>query len=107
MKKNYLINRQINHNGKVFTEEDESIELSVEEAAPLLSFGAISEAKEVESPAPSTELMDAIAQLDADNKEHWTADGKPDIKALSAILARKVSADERDNAWSTAQLSSH
>ncbi|EOX3330233.1 HI1506-related protein [Vibrio cholerae] len=44
-------------------------------------------------------LMDAIKQLDPSNEAHFTKSGKPELKALSAIVGRSVTGAERDEAW--------
>ncbi|WP_407546546.1 HI1506-related protein [Vibrio parahaemolyticus] len=44
-------------------------------------------------------VQGAMFQLESDNPAHWTKGGKPEINALSAILERKVTAAERDDAW--------
>lgn len=51
----------------------------------------------------SGSLVEAIALLDVDNADAFTSDGKPTTDALAAIVGRKVSAAERDEAWSQAQ----
>ncbi|EOW9251043.1 TPA: HI1506-related protein, partial [Vibrio cholerae] len=48
-------------------------------------------------------LMDAIKQLDPSNDAHFTKSGKPELKALSAILGRNVTGAERDEAWNAMQ----
>jgi hypothetical protein len=48
-------------------------------------------------------LMDAIKQLDPSNDAHFTKSGKPELKALSAILDRNVSGAERDEVWNAMQ----
>ncbi len=48
-------------------------------------------------------LIKAISQLDLNVPGHFTQDGKPDTKALSSLLKRKVSAKERDSAWANIQ----
>jgi hypothetical protein len=40
----------------------------------------------------------AIAELDPDNEEHFTRAGKPEVRALSAVLGWPVTAAERDEA---------
>ncbi len=68
---------------------------------------------EVENPAadeqssqdPLEEIVDAIAGLDAENESHWTNDGKPDSRSLSAVLGRIISATDRDAAWERYQSS--
>lgn len=41
-------------------------------------------------------LLQAVAELDASADALWTADGKPQAKALTDAVGRTVSADERD-----------
>lgn len=53
--------------------------------------------------AGGADIAGAIGKLDPDNKDHWTADGKPDANALSDLLDRRVSAAERDAAWAAMQ----
>ncbi|MCS0442115.1 HI1506-related protein [Vibrio diabolicus] len=48
-------------------------------------------------------LMDAIKQLDLGNEAHFTKSGKPDLKALSAIVGRNVTGAERDEVWTAMQ----
>ncbi|EJG1803528.1 HI1506-related protein [Vibrio parahaemolyticus] len=48
-------------------------------------------------------LMDAIKQLDLSNDAHFTKSGKPDLKALSAIVGRNVTGAERDEVWTAMQ----
>lgn len=43
-------------------------------------------------------IRDAIGELDEDNEDHWTNDGKPDARALTSILGWQVTSDERDDA---------
>lgn len=43
-------------------------------------------------------IQDAIGQLDDDNDDHFTAEGKPDARALTSILGWQVTAKERDEA---------
>lgn len=44
-------------------------------------------------------ILDAIAQLDADNPDVWLRDGRPDAAALAEIAGWTVSAAERNAAW--------
>lgn len=46
------------------------------------------------------ELVQACRSLDPMNKEQWTRNGKPMPYVLEKALGRKVTADERDRAWS-------
>ncbi len=47
----------------------------------------------------TTRLINAIGQLDRENKEHFTAAGLPQTKALEEVVGEDVSAAERDEAW--------
>jgi hypothetical protein len=49
----------------------------------------------------ATQIIDAIDQLDKDNKDHFTATGKPNTLALSQICGFPVSATERDELWAS------
>lgn len=46
-----------------------------------------------------TGILDAFELLERDNPDHWTADGRPDVRALSAIAGRTVKAADRDRLW--------
>lgn len=53
-----------------------------------------------EAPTDAPEsIFEAIGQLDPENPEHFTKSGKPEVKALEAILGCPVTAKERDSAW--------
>lgn len=63
---------------------------------------------DVESKAGSAELADgvkaltfaeAIAKLDSNNQEHFTTGGKPQCAALEALMAKVITAGERDTLW--------
>ncbi|SDH91887.1 HI1506-related protein [Roseospirillum parvum] len=51
----------------------------------------------------ATDLLAAIGQLEPGNPDHWTKDGRPDARALAAVVRREVSAAERDAAWEAHQ----
>ncbi|NOR69809.1 MAG: hypothetical protein GQ532_08985 [Methylomarinum sp.] len=103
-KKTYKVLSPLKHNGDQLKAGD-PVGLTDKQAQPLLSAKVVEEVVTVENPVSLTELIDAIAQLEPGNEDHWTKDGKPEVKALSAILRRKVSAAERDNAELIAQFS--
>ncbi len=44
-------------------------------------------------------LVDAIGLLNPDDESHFTKGGKPEIKALEALIGGSVTAAERDAAW--------
>lgn len=46
-------------------------------------------------------IVEAIGKLDENNNEQWLTNGKPDIKALFAVLGWVITAAERDAAWET------
>jgi len=48
-------------------------------------------------------IAEAIMQLDPNNEAHFTKSGKPEVKALSALLGGTVSAAERDEVWDAMQ----
>lgn len=51
-------------------------------------------------PVTLDEVIDAIAALDQDNADLWTASGLPQLKALEALVGnRKVNKELRDLAW--------
>ncbi|WAR43604.1 hypothetical protein [Methylomonas rapida] len=93
------------------TENDEAIETGetapAADAADAVADGtAATEGEQqanVEEKTEADPRMDAIkaaiAQLDANNAEHWLSDGKPGIDAITALTGFKVLAAERDQAW--------
>lgn len=48
-------------------------------------------------------FTETIAKLDSDNREHFTAGGKPQCAALEALMAKAITASERDTLWSEYQ----
>jgi len=44
------------------------------------------------------EFAKALAQLNAENPDHWTNEGAPDVAALKEV-GLEASADERDAVW--------
>lgn len=48
-------------------------------------------------------IAEAIMQLDPNNEAHFTRSGKPEVKALAALLGENVSAAERDEVWDAMQ----
>ena len=53
----------------------------------------------VASATDSSARMAAIGKLDRDDKDLWTNDGRPQVKAIEDVLGSAVSAQERDAAW--------
>ncbi|WP_413206722.1 hypothetical protein [Rhodospirillum sp. A1_3_36] len=49
------------------------------------------------------DLVTAIGQLNPKNSEHFTKAGLPEVKALSEVAGRAVTAQERDAAWAAFQ----
>ncbi|MDR8523475.1 HI1506-related protein [Shewanella fidelis] len=44
-------------------------------------------------------FAEAIAKLDSNNQEHFTAGGKPQCAALEALMTKVITAGERDTLW--------
>ncbi|RZQ00671.1 HI1506-related protein [Vibrio vulnificus] len=57
----------------------------------------------VDGSADALSIAEAIMQLDPKNEDHFTKSGKPDLKALSAIVGCNVSGAERDEVWTAMQ----
>ena len=75
------------------------VELTKEAAAPLLADGAVIEgAIKPEGDELQAAIRAAIEALDPDNPRHFTKGGKPDVRALEAVLGFEISAAERDEA---------
>ena len=65
---------------------------------PAPAGGQEKEARGAES--REARLLAAIGDLEADNADHWTKKGKPEIRALEALAGlHDVSAKERDAVW--------
>ncbi|SDH92311.1 hypothetical protein [Roseospirillum parvum] len=91
--------------------EGETLTMDPALAAPLMAQGRLrSHTPVVEPPATdttdpatatdgATDLLAAIGQLEPGNPDHWTKDGRPDARALAAVVGREVSAAERDAVW--------
>ena len=94
----------------------EDIELSPEEARPLIDVGAIrARSPETTNTPPEggeeqsreAALLAAIAGLEKGNPDHWIRGGAPQIAALeTATGLENVSAVERDAAWAQHQAAS-
>ena len=70
-------------------------------AEPLLKKGTLLVSEEQKS-GPITEeaIVAAISKMESMDATQWTtADGKPQIPALEALLKGKITAKERDAAW--------
>ncbi len=48
---------------------------------------------------PRDEIADAVGRVDPTDRSLWTADGKPRVDAVEAILGRDINTAERDAAW--------
>ena len=75
-------------------------EVSAEDAEKLVDSGKARwcEAAEPVAATPA-EILAAIDKLDKGNPDHFTNDGKPQVKAIEAVLGLRVTAAERDAAW--------
>lgn len=45
------------------------------------------------------EIIEAISLLEEDNPDHWTADRRPQVKALEHVLGKDITAEQRDQAF--------
>lgn len=75
-----------------------------DQAKELLAIGAIGDVV-IDYANLSTEerlplISAAIQTLNVDNGEIWLKDGKPTVDAVVNVLGWKISASERDQAWS-------
>jgi len=105
-KKTYNVLTAIDHDNERF-ELGSTIDLEDKQAQPLLDLKAISgpigDAADTEPTDPAERLAaisGAIGELDPNDKDLWLQDGKPDVAAIMAVLGWKVSAAERNAAWS-------
>ena len=105
-KKNYRVLIAVDHDNKRF-EPKSIIPLEDEHAAQLLDVNAIeltadAPAKQSKADAATERLAaitTAISQIDRNDPELWSSDGKPKTAAIVALLDGPVSAAERDAAW--------
>ena len=75
------------------------VELSVQAAGEVV----VTKGKRPKSPAEvSVEILEAAAQLDVEDEASFTADGKPDARALTKILGWQVTSADRDEAMTKA-----
>ena len=113
MKKTYTVLSAIRHNGTHYA-EGEAFLLSDEDAAELLSVGAVllDETGPTEEDLPvvpsdaaerQAAIITAIGQLDPANGDAWLKDGKPSSDAIAALTGWPLSAPERNSAWAAMQ----
>ncbi|MBU2538086.1 MAG: hypothetical protein KKH22_06580 [Proteobacteria bacterium] len=62
------------------------------------SAKAASKKTDDQSAARLSAIVEAIQKLSPDNPANWTADKKPQVKAIEAIAKFNISAEERDQA---------
>lgn len=66
---------------------------------------ATEEGKKTSAAAPKPTRSQAILQaaegLSPKNPDHFTSDGRPQVKALEAVLGYGITAQERDKAWAS------
>ena len=100
-KKTYYAATPIEHDGARY-EEGEALELNFAEARSLGEAVSAS-APEDAGPAGVGSVVAAIGELDPDDAGSWTKSGKPELKALEALLGADLTAAERDEAWAAFQ----
>lgn len=65
-----------------------------------VGVGADAEAPQETEKTKQEQIIAAIEQmLDGGNEEDFTADGKPDVRALSRMAGFQIAREERDAAW--------
>ncbi len=75
-------------------------EVSAEDAKTLVAAGKAEWIEAGGAPeATREEVAAAIKKLDKANKSLFTADGKPQVKALEDLIGKTVTAAVRDAAW--------
>lgn len=102
----YNVKEPLKHDGKDYAIGG-TIDLTAEQAAPLLAIGTLEEAPAAQaSTAPPEDdatrlaaIKDAILALDTADKSMWLNDGRPDTKAIAAVTGWPVSAADRNAAW--------
>lgn len=82
----------------------EPVTMSEELAKPLLKKGTLLVTEE-QYPGPITEeaIVAAISKMEPTDTTQWTGDNKPQIQALETLLQGKITAKERDAAWTRYQ----
>lgn len=74
-------------------------EVSRADAEKLVNAGKAEWMEPEQAPEVTlAEIVEAIGRLDRDVPGNWTADGKPWVEAIEAVLGRPVTAAQRDAA---------
>ena len=117
-KKAYKANWLVKHNKTLFSPNSEKLSLTKDEAAPLLTLGAISEANEQSSQdnndsndelsqeQQQAAVVTAIGTMDLTNEENTIGNGAPDAGKLTELVGFNVSASLRNDAWAQVQANS-
>ena len=72
---------------------DKRLRVSMADVAP--TAGSV----ELSNGTKALTFAEAITKLDSDNREHFTAGGKPQCAALEVLMAQAITASERDALW--------
>ena len=105
----YTVRLAVEHDN-VRTEAGGTINLTDEDAAPLLEVNAIQDTGTtaqslIPATAPTdpalrlTAITEAISFIDVNNTDLWLKDGKPSTDAVIAVTGWPITALERDEAW--------
>ena len=74
---------------------------------PGEAFGNVVSVESEEDGKPEVPLLDrlveAIGDLDPDDKELWTAAGVPKVEAIEEVLGQDITGPQRDEAWKAYQ----
>lgn len=74
-------------------------EKQAQAAAPTQSADSAQSNNNSDDVSIMDQLVEAIGKLDADNAEHFTTKGAPQLDALAEIVGQKVTAAQRDEAF--------
>jgi hypothetical protein len=95
----FQVDQPLRHNGRKYR-IGVTVELDQEAAEQLLAIGIVAPPPGKATLADElTAIIAAILGLDPDDPSRWTADGKPQVVAIEAVLGRDTSAPQRNAAW--------
>lgn len=104
----YQVKSPLQHDGKRY-EIGGAVTMEEEQARPLVDIGVLGEPTGAQTggknppPPPDPDrqqkIIEAIGQLEKQNQELWTKDGKPQVPAIEEILGDNITAAERNDAW--------
>ena len=94
----------VDHQDDKFSKE----EMALLQAEPMLVVQHVEDSSEGDPEADlAATILTAMAGLDAMDGTLWTESGKPQVKAIEAVLHQQISAADRDAAWKIYQRHEH